>query len=954
MKSIKMRYLPFLNMLCLLLWFPLSVIAQDLTRLKSSPLDKREYVSITLDNGLKVVVVSDMESNNAGVSLVVGAGSFDNPKEFPGLAHFTEHMLFLGTKKYPIPDEFQKFIQAHSGSYNATTEDEQTSFYFTIEPESFSKALDRFSDFFIAPLFTQELVEREINAVDSEFHMNIQQDSWAALEVFKETSNPEHPFSQFSVGNLQTLGKEKTKLYDALIAFHHKHYRANKMTLALVGPQSVNELIQMAKSHFASIPGHGEPTPIRPVLFDVDHVGLDIYMKSHGERAELNLTFPFPMQPGLERQKAANLLAHLIGYDGQGGLSAVLKDKGWINAMGSNYEHLSKEQGAFAINFYLTPLGLKQIDQITKTTFSYIQLIKEKGVPKHLFDETKKLSQWDFYYIDRQDAGGLAQALATGLQHHTAANLIDSFFMMSQGNFPDNEIKFLLEKLNPNNMRRFVMSREQNTDLVSKWYSVPYRVETLSAQKISQFSNPPRSDFVLPSKNPYIPQKLLVQKGSRKNKRAPQKIKMRAITLWHHQDTEFKKPKADIVINLAYPVAMSTPEKALYTKIYTALASEMLHEKFYPAIVAGANISMGEHARGITLSLNGYTDKQELLLSKILNELRLFKVSESKFLAMKDRMKRGFSNYQHLSLYKRAMTDLNILLSYPSWHPDELLIVSQKVSQENVSKWMAEFWKNCHVEVLIHGNYDQKQAKNFGKIIEREFPAAKIVKPENVTKVVSLGAKTLHYRPVKTTDNNHVALWYLQNPKNDLPTMAKMMLLGNILEVPFFQSLRVEKQLAYALGANAHHLNKVSGMMFWIQSTKAGPQALLSEMKSFLDSHARMIGQLTEKDIEPYRQSLINELREPPQSLGERTQEWWKTIQKGETDFEQAEKLATELEAIKVKDLIRFSQSILSPQTTVGQLFVISTPDGKLAEDKVISSTQAFKDVMAYFVPQAA
>jgi secreted Zn-dependent insulinase-like peptidase len=181
-----------------------------------------------LDNGLKVVVVSDMESNNAGVSLVVGAGSFDNPKEFPGLAHFTEHMLFLGTKKYPIPDEFQKFIQAHSGSYNATTEDEQTSFYFTIDPESFSKALDRFSDFFIAPLFTQELVEREINAVDSEFHMNIQQDSWAALEVFKETSNPEHPFSQFSVGNLQTLGKEKTKLYDALIAFHHKHYRATK------------------------------------------------------------------------------------------------------------------------------------------------------------------------------------------------------------------------------------------------------------------------------------------------------------------------------------------------------------------------------------------------------------------------------------------------------------------------------------------------------------------------------------------------------------------------------------------------------------------------------------------------------------------------------------------------------------------------------------------------------
>lgn len=938
-----------------LLLFPFSVLAQTFTAVEKSPLDNRQYLSTTLENGLKVVVVSDKDTNSAGATLVVGTGSFDNPKEFKGLAHFLEHMLFLGTKKFPVPDEFQKFIQEHGGTHNATTEDEQTSYYFTIEADALPKALDRFSDFFVAPLFTKELVGREINAVDSEFQMNLQQDAWAALEVFRETCNPHHPFSQFSVGNLQTLAKDQDKLYEALIAFHQKEYRANKMTLALVGPQSVSELMQLAKKYFSTIPGNGNATPARPLVYDTPQLGLDIFMKTHGDRAELNLIFPFASDSSFEQQKAANLLAHLLGFDGKGGLSIVLKEKQWVNSVSSQYESLTREQATLTLSISLTPLGLKHIDDITQMTFSYINMLKQKGIPTYLFDEIKQLSQWDFQYVDKQDPGGLSQVLAAGLQRYPAAKLVKSFFVMSQGDYPEKEIQYLLTKLSPENMRRLVMSPGQKGNQTSQWYQASYRVEKLSEKKLSQFATAvPLSEFILPAKNPYIPQKLVIQKGGRKAKKAPQKIKMRAITLWHHQDAEFKKPKADIVINLAHPATMATPENALYTKLYTALAVDKLNEQFYSAIVAGASINLSEHARGITLSLHGYTDKQEILLKEVLTTLRKFEMQPQKFDIMKDRMQRGFSNYQHLALFKRAMTDLNILLAYPSWHPEELLVSSNKIKQMDVANWMNDFWKKCQIEVLVHGNYNSKQAKQLGNIIEKEFPYAKIAEPKNVTKVVNLGQKTLHYRPVKTTDNNHVALWYMQNPNNDLSTMAKMMLLGNILEVPFFQSLRVEKQLAYALGANSHSMNKVSGLMFWIQSTKATPSELLAEMKGFLQVHQQSMKNLTEKDLEPHRQALINELRELPQTMSERTQLWWKTIQKGDLDFDHAEKLAQELEAVKVKDLVSFSQTWLSPNSHAGQLFVVSTPDGKLKEEKSISSTHAFKEVMAYFTPQAA
>lgn len=65
------------------------------------------------------------------------------PKALPGLAHFCEHMLFLGTEKYPSENEYTKYISEFGGSYNATTGLDNTVFYFDVVPEHLPGALDR-------------------------------------------------------------------------------------------------------------------------------------------------------------------------------------------------------------------------------------------------------------------------------------------------------------------------------------------------------------------------------------------------------------------------------------------------------------------------------------------------------------------------------------------------------------------------------------------------------------------------------------------------------------------------------------------------------------------------------------------------------------------------------------------------------------------------------------------
>ena len=87
-------------------------------------------------------------------------GSFDDPKARPGLAHFLEHMLFIGTEKYPEPDGYFSFVESNGGSSNAYTAPEVTNYFFDVKPDAFREGLDRFAHFFIDPLLAPD-VERE-------------------------------------------------------------------------------------------------------------------------------------------------------------------------------------------------------------------------------------------------------------------------------------------------------------------------------------------------------------------------------------------------------------------------------------------------------------------------------------------------------------------------------------------------------------------------------------------------------------------------------------------------------------------------------------------------------------------------------------------------------------------------------------------------------------------------
>ena len=146
-----------------------------------------------------------MEADKSAAAFTVNVGCSLDPKPLYGVAHFLEHMLFMGSEKYPVENEYSTFISNNSGSSNAYTDLTHTNYHFDCSNETFGEGLDRFSWFFKAPTLKEESTEREMKAVDSEFKQTINNDGWKFKMMILLNAHEKSYLNTFDCGNEETL-----------------------------------------------------------------------------------------------------------------------------------------------------------------------------------------------------------------------------------------------------------------------------------------------------------------------------------------------------------------------------------------------------------------------------------------------------------------------------------------------------------------------------------------------------------------------------------------------------------------------------------------------------------------------------------------------------------------------------------------------------------------------------
>ncbi len=504
------------------------------------------------------------------------------------MAHFLEHMLFLGTEKYPKEGQFQSFISQNGGSNNAWTGTEHTTYFFDVRPAFFEEGLDRFAQFFIAPLLAADSADRERKAVDSEYKLKLQDDIRRIYQVQKETVNPAHPFSKFSVGSAETLEDRDGPITEELVTFYRENYSANLMTLVLLGPQSLDELEAWANTYFAGIEDKSLPSRVPEApLVTPEQQGKLIIIEPRKEVRKLTLNFSLPSMRGFYKTKPLSYVAHLLGYEGPGSLMSLLKNKGFINTLSAGGGISGSNFREFTVSLNLTPVGLDHIDDIVTYVFQAIRLIREKGLDEWRYKEKQAVQEMAFHHQEASRPIDLVSHLVMNLHHYEPDDVMYGDYMMDT--YVEQDIRQMLALLTPENLRLTLIAQGFNYHEKAKWYSTPYTVKEISDHQRAAWHEPHISPaLTLPEPNPFIsyqPVPLPLEHDTQTNPECIQELP--GFSLWFGQETEFRVPKGSIYVAIDSPYSVASVENIVKTRVAIEMLLEAINESAYPAEVAG-------------------------------------------------------------------------------------------------------------------------------------------------------------------------------------------------------------------------------------------------------------------------------------------------------------------------------------------------------------------------------
>ena len=476
--------------------------------IERSPADPRVYRAITLANGLEALVVSDPSADKAAAALDLNAGSADDPDARPGMAHFLEHMLFLGTEKYPDPGEYNRFITEHGGFSNASTSFAHTSYFFEVDAPHLEGALDRFAHFFITPRFDREYLAGERRIVHSEYVSRSRSDHLRSLSAWKQALDPRHPLARFHVGTEETLAERPgAEVRDELIAFYERTYSAHLMKLVVLGREPLDDLERFVRTRFEVVKRRpAERLRIAAPLFREGLLPARLAIEPIRETRTLSLSFAIPPLRPHYRAKPVALISHLVGHEGGGSLLSALKERGWAEGLSAGPGVSHPDFATFGITVRATEAGIANADEVVALVFAYLDLVRADGLAPRYRDELARMAELDFRFMDKAPALDHTLALAAALHLYPVGEVLAAPYRYDEAD-PALERRFLAA-LTPDRVLVTVIARGVTTDSVSPFFEAPYRLSAI----------PPEARRALAEPGP----------GRRRHPRAPRAESVRA------------------------------------------------------------------------------------------------------------------------------------------------------------------------------------------------------------------------------------------------------------------------------------------------------------------------------------------------------------------------------------------------------------------------------------------
>ncbi|XP_043942822.1 nardilysin [Protopterus annectens] len=936
--------------------------------------DPKQYRYIVLDNGLRALLISDLsnsggdhaqvasyededsdsdsdsdgasdeesddyDSNDEDVAedgeqrrkscsekqsaaaLCIGVGSFSDPDDLPGLAHFLEHMVFMGSKKYPDENGFDAFLKKHGGSDNASTDCERTIFQFDIQRKYFMEALDRWAQFFICPLMIRDAIEREVEAVDSEYQLARPSDSNRKEMLFGSLAKTGHPMANFFWGNALTLKDEPKEknidTYARLQEFWKRYYSAHYMALTVQSKDPLDTLEKWVRTIFSEIPNNGLPKPDFTHLtapFDTPSFNKLYRVVPVKQVHALTISWALPSQ--MKHYRSLYIYLARMDPDSE---SMPLAVQCWALALFGGNSETGFEQNStysvFIISITLTTEGYEHFYEVAHIMFQYLKMLQRMGPQRRIFEEIQKIEDNEFRYQEETDPIENVEDLCENVLLFKKEDILTGDQLLFE--YKPEVIVDALNQLTPQRANLILLSpnNEGRCPLKEKWFGTQYNVEDIEEKWKNTWSgefelNP---ELHLPAENKYIATNFTLKTSDCPDTEYPVKIvNSKHGHLWYKKDNKFKIPKGLIDHHLKIiPVISENPGNLVLFDIFVNILAHNLAEPAYEADVAQLEYKLvaGEH--GLIIKVKGFNHKLPLLFQLIIDYLADFTVTPDVYGMITEQLKKTYFNL--LIKPEKLGKDVRLMiLEHSRWSlVEKYKALMNNPTMESLLSFVNSFKSDLFVEGLVQGNFTCKESVEFLTYVKDKLKFRPLKKRVPVQfQVVELPEKP-HLCKVKSLNkgdaNSEVTVYYQSGAKN-LKEHALMELLVMHMEEPVFDFLRTKETLGYHVYPTCRNTSGILGFSVTVatQATKFSTEIVDKKIEEFFSSFGDTLAQQTVEAFQTQVTALVK-LKECEDShLGEEVDRNWCEVLTQQYLFDRLQKEITVLKSFVNSDLVEW------------------------------------------------
>ncbi|MCA1923727.1 insulinase family protein, partial [Buttiauxella noackiae] len=418
----------------------------------------------------------------------------------------------------------------------------------------------------------------------------------------------------------------------------------------------------------------------------------------------------------------------------------------------------------------------------------------------------------------------------------------------------------------------------------------------------------------LPQLNPYIPDDFTLVKPDKTYAHPELLVKEPGLRVLYMPSHYFaSEPKADVTMVLRNPQAMDSAKNQVLFALNDYLAGIALDELSNQASIGGIGFSTNANS-GLMVNANGYTQRLPQLFEALLKGYFSYTPTQEQLDQAKSWYAQMMDSADKGKAYDQAIMPVQMVSQVPYFQRETRRALLPDLTIKDVLDYREVLKTNAKPEFLVLGNMSAGQAKELAHNVQSQLATKGNEWCRNKDVLVDSKHLAMFEKTGGSTDSALAAV-YVPKGFDETVSTAYSSMLGQIIQPWFYNQLRTQEQLGYAVFAFPMSVGRQWGIGFLLQSNDKQPSYLYQRFKAFYPTAEKKLREISAEDFAQMQQGMISEIMQAPQTLSQEASQLSKDFDRGNLDFDSRDKVVAEIKKLTPQKLADFfHQAVIEPQ----------------------------------------